>query len=170
MFPRGYSSGLRASIPALKPPSSCLGFLSGPPSLPLCQILSICHCPVYWHTANVDKATSDFIRPGRARICMEMDLSRPFPPHIRVELPEGQSFWQGVDYEDQPAYYSLCSHQGHEAAFCFLHCDSKNKSPTPIQEKKGSDEINPSKNKSATTGTAELLMSGHKLMVLLLQL
>lgn len=59
------------------------------------------------------KVTTEFIRPSRARICIEMDVSKSLPSQIRVDLPEGQSFWQPVDCEAPPAYCIHCFHQGH---------------------------------------------------------
>lgn len=49
---------------------------------------------------------------------VDIDVSKPLPPQIRVGLPDGCSYWQVVVYKNPPAYCNICLHLGHSNADC----------------------------------------------------
>ncbi|KAJ6814503.1 uncharacterized protein M6B38_136875 [Iris pallida] len=67
---------------------------------------------------KLDKATENLSRPSRARVLVEIDISKPLVEQIRINLPRERSFCQVVEYELFPAYYSSCLHLRHSSSNC----------------------------------------------------
>ncbi|KAJ6790505.1 Uncharacterized protein M6B38_248850 [Iris pallida] len=67
---------------------------------------------------KIDKASSEFSRPSVARVFVEVDLSRPLPARVRVNLPGTRSYWQDCEFEDFPKFCKLCRHLGHFDLAC----------------------------------------------------
>ncbi|KAF9598806.1 hypothetical protein IFM89_031474 [Coptis chinensis] len=67
---------------------------------------------------TIDQATLTMSTPLVARICVEIDLSKPLPSKLKITDPIYMDFWQEVVYDKLPRYCTYCSLQGHNASDC----------------------------------------------------
>lgn len=66
----------------------------------------------------VDLPTHTHTRPHYARVCVELDLTKPRPINIKTDLENGKAFIQPVIYENIPKYFTHCCLLGHELSTC----------------------------------------------------
>ncbi|KAJ6796051.1 Uncharacterized protein M6B38_221620 [Iris pallida] len=78
---------------------------------------------------KIGKATSELSRPSHARVFVEVDASRELPSKVWINLPEGRSKFQCVEYETTPVFCNHCRHQGHVKAHCSVLAKEKGKAP-----------------------------------------
>ncbi|KAF8404745.1 hypothetical protein HHK36_009634 [Tetracentron sinense] len=72
-----------------------------------------------------DNPTKVLSRPSKARICVEIDISKEKPSRIWLGL-ESNSRWQTLIYEKDVSYCIHCCKQGHEIDDCRLINQKKN--------------------------------------------
>ncbi|CAH9085074.1 unnamed protein product [Cuscuta epithymum] len=61
---------------------------------------------------RIDEPTATFSRPSTARICIEIDISKPLPSNIWINNGDS-GFYQSVLYENLPMFCCNCSRFGH---------------------------------------------------------
>lgn len=66
---------------------------------------------------KVDHSTLNLSQTTAARVCIELDISKPRPTRVWIGLPIGRA-WQDVLYPDLPTYCSSCSCIGHNVVNC----------------------------------------------------
>ncbi|CAN0873377.1 hypothetical protein LINGRAHAP2_LOCUS10357 [Linum grandiflorum] len=64
---------------------------------------------------HVDRQTAVVTRGKFARVCVEIDLSKPLPPDVGVD-----GAWLKVAYEGIPSICRYCWHAGHTTETCHL--------------------------------------------------
>ncbi|VFQ66455.1 unnamed protein product [Cuscuta campestris] len=62
---------------------------------------------------QLDSATLNLARPSVARVCVEIDLTKPIPHAVWIYLGQS-SFLQPIHYEDLPDYCTSCRVFGHK--------------------------------------------------------
>ncbi|XP_012842438.1 PREDICTED: uncharacterized protein LOC105962671 [Erythranthe guttata] len=67
---------------------------------------------------SADDRTLGFTHQMYARVCIEIDVSQPFPQEIWIDISKDQGWWQKVEYEGNIAYCSYCGLLGHTAGCC----------------------------------------------------
>ncbi|XP_042005569.1 uncharacterized protein LOC121754260 [Salvia splendens] len=67
---------------------------------------------------QVDRATITRSRVSFARICVEVDLSRPIPEEIDIDIA-GKHVTLKVKWDKIPLYCNECKHVGHSAMSCY---------------------------------------------------
>ncbi|XP_027151979.1 uncharacterized protein LOC113752035 [Coffea eugenioides] len=98
----------------------------------LFQIVSCLGRPLF-----IDTAIAALSRPSVARVCVEIDLLKELPSRIWIQLGDVHGFWQPLNPETVPKYYSHCFRQGHSQSECHV----KNPELHPVRgEKKVPDE------------------------------
>ncbi|KAL0304801.1 UNVERIFIED_CONTAM: hypothetical protein Scaly_3008000 [Sesamum calycinum] len=80
----------------------------------LFAVASIIGVPLQLDTLTVNQATLT-----RARICIEVDLSKPLVEEFDIQI-QGATIVQRVEYEQAPTYCNLCKQVGHQAAACYI--------------------------------------------------
>ncbi|KAH0730085.1 hypothetical protein KY289_001273 [Solanum tuberosum] len=71
----------------------------------------------------LDSPTSQKTRGSMARVKIQIDLTKPRPPHVWVgfkNLDPNKGRWQKVQYEGIPDYCMYCKHQGHIDNVCTI--------------------------------------------------
>ncbi|VFQ80252.1 unnamed protein product [Cuscuta campestris] len=86
---------------------------------------------------KLDESTLRFSRPELARFCVEIDVSKPPPSKIHINLGGKDLFLQLV-YENIPHYCSSCSKLGHLKGHC-RNQELELKQPVQIRENKGKE-------------------------------
>lgn len=76
-------------------------------------------------------------KPQFARVCIELDLSKPLDHKIWIGTSSEDGFWQSVEYEKLPKLCSHCSLQGHEESFCRHAMGKKTKTANNTQVHQG---------------------------------
>ncbi|XP_031120595.1 uncharacterized protein LOC116023727 [Ipomoea triloba] len=88
---------------------------------------------------KVDASTLILNRPSVARVCVELDVSNPFPENIWINHGSSGGFAQPVHYEYIPPYCHSCLRFGHLLTECkvsLIHKQSKDgNADIPIQPK-----------------------------------
>lgn len=88
---------------------------------------------------KVDTSTLTLNRPSVARVCVELDVSKPFPENIWINHGSLGGFAQPVHYEYIPPYCRSCLRFGHLATECKVSLVQKQSkdgyADTPIQPK-----------------------------------
>lgn len=77
---------------------------------------------------KIDPSTLNLSQTTAARVCVELDISKPLPSRVWIGCPGGGA-WQEVIYPNLPAYCSVCSRIGHNAAAC----KGLRNSPAPVK-------------------------------------
>ncbi|XP_042012187.1 uncharacterized protein LOC121760613 [Salvia splendens] len=67
---------------------------------------------------QVDRATANKTRLSFARICIEIDITKPPPEEINLDIC-GRETVQQVRWDKIPAYCSECRHVGHKSEACY---------------------------------------------------
>ena len=70
---------------------------------------------------RTDAATASLKRPSVARLLVEVDLLKPRPDKIWIQLGDEEGFWQKLTFENVPDYCSHCWHVGHQEQHCHVH-------------------------------------------------
>ncbi|KAK6919812.1 protein of unknown function DUF4283 [Dillenia turbinata] len=66
-----------------------------------------------------DSATFVSTRPSVARVCVEVDLFKPIPQRVWVDMiGESSGFWQPIIADYIPKYCTSCWHLGHDQNEC----------------------------------------------------
>ena len=86
----------------------------------------------------VDAATSSFIRPNVARVCVEVDLLKSLPSRVWVDMGDGDGFWQPLIPESLPKYCGFCYRHGHEEGHCHVKFPEMRVSKGPTLKVPGS--------------------------------
>ncbi|GAA0169219.1 hypothetical protein LIER_23749 [Lithospermum erythrorhizon] len=79
---------------------------------------------------------------GVASVCVELDVSKPLVDKVWVSFEDddysddNEGFWQRVDYDEIPQYYSKCFHMGHSVETCKRDFEKER-----MQAEKGKMEI-----------------------------
>ncbi|VFQ80232.1 unnamed protein product [Cuscuta campestris] len=95
--------------------------------------ISFPHLPIHLHEQRalfniasmlgtplkVDQATLNFTRPKYARVCVEVDVSKPLHQRIHIKHVDEDLFFQ-VQYEDPPVFCNSCRKLGHNLHSCKL--------------------------------------------------
>ncbi|VFQ98624.1 unnamed protein product [Cuscuta campestris] len=95
--------------------------------------ISFPHLPIHLHEQRalfniasmlgtplkVDQATLNFTRPKCARVCVEVDVSKPLHQRIHIKHVDEDLFFQ-VQYEDPPVFCNFCRKLGHNLHSCKL--------------------------------------------------
>ncbi|KAG5616051.1 hypothetical protein H5410_015875 [Solanum commersonii] len=71
----------------------------------------------------LDSPTSQKTRGSMARVKIQIDLTKPRPPHVWVGFKNSdpnKGRWQKVQYEGIPDYCMYCKHQGHINNVCTI--------------------------------------------------
>ncbi|KAH0639356.1 hypothetical protein KY285_035942 [Solanum tuberosum] len=71
----------------------------------------------------LDSPTSQRTRGSMARVKIQIDLTKPRPPHVWVGFKNSdpnKGRWQKVQYEGIPNYCMYCKHQGHMDNVCTI--------------------------------------------------
>ncbi|CAH9088012.1 unnamed protein product [Cuscuta europaea] len=66
---------------------------------------------------KVDTATSNYSRPSRAKVCVELDLLREIPSKMLI-MHGAKEIIQSVTYEELPKYCVKCNKIGHSKDEC----------------------------------------------------
>lgn len=65
-----------------------------------------------------DRLTADCERISYARILVEMDITQPLPDEVYIEIPNGRSWMQTVEFEWKPIFCQDCNSFGHKPGEC----------------------------------------------------
>ncbi|VFQ88761.1 unnamed protein product [Cuscuta campestris] len=76
------------------------------------SIASVLGKPIKLDSKSVIGVTPDIIR-----VCVERDMSIPFPPHIHLRLG-AKDLWLPCKFENPPHYCTFCSRFGHNIQAC----------------------------------------------------
>lgn len=70
----------------------------------------------------LDMATIRKTRPNVAKVCVEIDVSKPRFDRIWIEIVNGggelRGYWQRVEYRRAPMYWDKCGRFGHGLNNC----------------------------------------------------
>ncbi|XP_042016200.1 uncharacterized protein LOC121764210 [Salvia splendens] len=69
-------------------------------------------------TFQVDRATANKSRLSFARICIEIDITKPPPEEISLDIC-GHEVVQQVKWDKIPSYCGECKHVGHKSEVCY---------------------------------------------------
>ena len=86
----------------------------------------------------VDAATSSFIRPNVARVCVEVDLLKSLPSRVWVDMGDGDGFCQPLIPESLPKYCGFCYRHRHEEGHCHVKFPEMRVSKGPTLKVPGS--------------------------------
>ena len=89
---------------------------------------------------RLDKTTEEICKPSVARIQVELDLLKPRPDMIWIEIEEEEGFWQNIKYINLPEYCDFCWHLGHNSKTCHVkNPDIRNLEDTTHQQRPGKE-------------------------------
>lgn len=87
--------------------------------------------PIFWHNSYIaaiansfshfldtDMRTKTCASMRYARACVEVDVTRPLPTKVWIDLPNNKGFWQNIVFEGNMAFCSHCKIHGHELSVC----------------------------------------------------
>ncbi|KAF9593789.1 hypothetical protein IFM89_025498 [Coptis chinensis] len=63
---------------------------------------------------RVDNATATMTHPSRARVCVEVDLTKALPDKVWLGKLTVTGRWKKVEYENLPLFCKHCTLQGHD--------------------------------------------------------
>nr|UOX39820.1 DUF4283 domain-containing protein [Erythronium dens-canis] len=67
---------------------------------------------------EADPETANTMKPAHPRICVEIDLTKPIPTKVFIQIGEAEGYWQPIAFEGNPVYCSFCKMHGHATLFC----------------------------------------------------
>nr|UOX39817.1 DUF4283 domain-containing protein [Erythronium dens-canis] len=106
---------------------------------------------------DADTATLNTTRPSQPRISVEVDVSKPLPNKIRIQVGKEGAYWQRVIFEGNPIYCTHCSMHGHSLQNCRRKNNTGRKDRAADQKDKPSTSTaqttQPKKTQKATTQT-----------------
>ncbi|KAL0329010.1 UNVERIFIED_CONTAM: hypothetical protein Sradi_4887700 [Sesamum radiatum] len=115
---------------------------------------------------KIDETTAKRNRPGRARICVEHDLTQKRIMEIWIGK-DSRGFAQKVIYENLPKYYLGCRHIGHDLSACYAknrggkkHTENSQNDLREILDKKRGKQVAQEQDKQGVTGVHETGTSG----------
>ncbi|XP_019253837.1 PREDICTED: uncharacterized protein LOC109232524 [Nicotiana attenuata] len=65
-----------------------------------------------------DKLTAACERVSYARVLVEMDITQPLPDEVYIEIPDGRSWLQNVEFEWKSTFCLDCNSFGHKTGDC----------------------------------------------------
>ncbi|KAL3631406.1 hypothetical protein CASFOL_024390 [Castilleja foliolosa] len=104
---------------------------------------------------KVDDRTMVMENGIRARICVEVDLSKPFQTHVFIGEDKDRGYWQKIDYEGNNTYCSHCGLLGHVRGICRKYRSESGKEKVQAQET-GQAKNSGGKGKNNNTQTKSL--------------
>ncbi|KAL2233643.1 UNVERIFIED_CONTAM: hypothetical protein Sindi_1544300 [Sesamum indicum] len=104
--------------------------------------------PVWEHHFKTDDCTFNQSKLSKARIGIEMDLTKPLVEGFNLQS-NGVTIHQKVEYEQLSKYCNLCKHVGHDD----LECYTMGNAPRPLPRAKKSKG-------NKTMGTEEQVVTG----------
>lgn len=81
----------------------------------------------FWSFLKRDNATACVTHPEAARICVEIDVSKPLQNSCWLGTPGELSHSQEVIFESVPSFCVCCKKHGHLENTCCRHNKSQNK-------------------------------------------
>nr|UOX39824.1 DUF4283 domain-containing protein [Erythronium dens-canis] len=81
---------------------------------------------------DADPETTNTMKPSHPRICVEIDVSKPLPTKVFMQIGEADGFWQGIAFEGNPTYCSFCKMHGHTTPLCRKRILAEGKSAQQI--------------------------------------
>nr|UOX39823.1 DUF4283 domain-containing protein [Erythronium dens-canis] len=67
---------------------------------------------------EADPETANTMKPAHPRLCVEIDLTKPIPTKLFIQIGEAEGYWQPIAFEGNPVYCSFCKMHGHATLFC----------------------------------------------------
>ncbi|CAN0857464.1 hypothetical protein LINGRAHAP2_LOCUS6757 [Linum grandiflorum] len=102
---------------------------------------------------RIDRQTSLVSRGKFARVCVELDLSRPLIPEVGVD-----GKWLQVEYEGIPKICRLCFHAGHDSVDCVLAPEKAEGDVSMTVQEEGPRNASTNKSKAELKETTEWMV------------
>ncbi|XP_051122115.1 uncharacterized protein LOC127245329 [Andrographis paniculata] len=110
---------------------------------------------------KVDTPTTNLGRVSNARVCIEIDISKPVKESILPKF-KGITISQKIVYENLPKYCNLCKHIGHEELTCRGASNNSSKYYFTSSRMKQRDEVIPSHGRMMRSGNERNKSAPHQ--------
>lgn len=75
---------------------------------------------------TIAEETRSFTIANAAKVCVEVDISKPLPTFLKIAVGDRGVFTQPINYISNTKYYHHCKLQGHDSTACYrAHPDLK---------------------------------------------